>query len=260
MSEDQNLTRKEGKPLKLSDHLYLVGGGGFSLSQAFDSNVYIVETATSLVMVDTGAGYDTGKLISNVEYIKQGLGNKQLTKVLLTHAHADHSGGAYELRERYGCEVYIGEQEAELVQTGTEKEMGLEAAKQSGFYCSEYTFRHCEITARLKHSEVIKADNTEIHALSVPSHSPGSMCYLVEFPEGRALFSGDVVFLNGIIGLLNIDGSSLSGYRRYIRRLEDLEVDILLPGHNMFAMEAGQKHIDMAVASLKRIQIPRNFI
>jgi len=247
-----------GRIVRLTAHLYLVGGGGFGLSHAFDCNVYAIDAGNELLLVDSGAGCSLEQLIRNIGCLE--LENIPLTKILLTHSHADHSGGAHALRDRYGCQVYTSAQEAPLVEHGTDQEMGLDVAKRSGFYSPDYRFNHCEVDVRVHHNDTIRCNSLEIRVLHVPGHSVGSMCYLVDLPEGRALFSGDVVFWGGVIGLLNYNGSSLSDYRKYFNRLDDLGVDMLLPGHREFLMTSGQEHIDMASKALAKLQVPRGFI
>jgi glyoxylase-like metal-dependent hydrolase (beta-lactamase superfamily II) len=244
--------------MRLTDHLYLVGSGHFGLSQAFDCSVYAVDCGGELALVDSGAGVDVEALISNLEH--DGLDPARIRTLLLTHSHSDHAGGAHVFRERYGCRVHISRQEAEIVERGDEIDLGLDMAKRSGLYAPDYQFPHCPVDVRLDDNDVIRCGSREFHAFLVPGHSEGSLCFQVDLPEGRALFSGDVVFAEGTILLLNSRGSSLSEYRSCIGRLADRKVDILLPGHKVFVLSGGQGHIDQAIEHLGRIQLPQNLL
>jgi glyoxylase-like metal-dependent hydrolase (beta-lactamase superfamily II) len=84
----------------------------------------------------------------------------------------------------------------------------------------------------------------------VPGHSEAITAYLVDTPMGRLLFAGDIVFINGIIGLINYPGSDLAQYRAHIGRLGNLGIDALLPGHLLFTLGDGQRHIDQAIRHL----------
>ena len=53
--------------MKLTENLYLVGGGPFGLSHEFDSSIYLVDCGAESVLVDTGAGIDTHKIIDNIK-------------------------------------------------------------------------------------------------------------------------------------------------------------------------------------------------
>jgi glyoxylase-like metal-dependent hydrolase (beta-lactamase superfamily II) len=75
----------------------------------------------------------------------------------------------------------------------------------------------------------------------------------------RALFTGDVVFYGGKLGLLNLEGFSLDDYRRDIHKLANLDVDMLLPGHGVFTVRRGQNHIKRAIYKLSDFVMPETF-
>ena len=112
----------------------------------------------------------------------------------------------------------------------------------------------------LELAEMIKKQAAKIKVIGIPGHSKGSICFLLDLPEGKILFTGDAVFVNGQILVLNCDGSELSDYRRYINRLSNLNIDILFPGHGLFALSEGQKHLDMAIESLRFLFTPGNYV
>lgn len=64
--------------------------------------------------------------------------------------------------------------------------------------------------------------------ISTPGHSPGSIC--LYWPEKKALFSGDVIFNQGI-GRTDIPGGDFDLLRDSIRSLQDLDIEYLLSGH-----------------------------
>ena len=95
-----------------------------------------------------------------------------------------------------------------------------------------------------------------LRVIQVAGHSLGATCYLLDRGGYRILFSSDVVFYNGTIGLGNWPGSSLKDYRRCIGRLANLSVDALLPGHFMWTLEGGQEHLDRAIENLRLAWVP----
>jgi len=243
--------------MKISKNIHMIGSGNFGLSCSFDSNFYLIDFKDELVLIDSGSGVGFDTIIDNIK--QDGLDPARISKLFLTHSHVDHAGGAFEFKKRFNCSVYMSEQEADLLEHGKEKDFALDIAKKTGLYSEEYQLPNCEVDKRLKNGDTVKAGGTEIKAINVPGHSKGSLCYFVNLPEGNALFSGDVVFADGLIEVLNCDGSELSDYRKYISRLSDLKTDILLPGHSLFVLSEGQKHINMAVSSLKLLFTPKNF-
>jgi hydroxyacylglutathione hydrolase len=245
--------------MKITDHLYLAGSGAMGLSHVFDCHVYVLDCGGELVMIDSGAGEDPERILANME--KDGLKHRKVAAILHTHCHADHTGGSAFFKSRTGCRVYLSKEEKAILESGTAEAAGLDIAIRSGIYSPEYRLKNCAVDVALQGADRLEFGGWRIEAHAIPSHSPGSICYLVELPGGkRTLFSGDVVFADGVISVLNMDGSELSAYRRNLPRLSGLRVDALLPGHGLFCLEGGQRHIDLAVESLRLLKTPRNFL
>ena len=51
----------------------------------------------------------------------------------------------------------------------------------------------------------------------------------------------------------------MDDYRRDIQKLADLQVDRLLPGHGVFVLKNGQKHIKRAIYKLSDFVLPESF-
>ena len=77
---------------------------------------------------------------------------------------------------------------------------------------------------------MIRLGKHAILAVGVQGHTKDSTCFLWESRGRSVLFTGDVIFYGGTIGLINAEGSSLDDYRRDIAKLADLNIDMLLPG------------------------------
>ncbi|MGD8293867.1 MAG: MBL fold metallo-hydrolase [Desulfobacterales bacterium] len=71
-------------------------------------------------------------------------------------------------------------------------------------------------------------DGTEITVFHTPGHSPGSIS--LYWPSQKALFTGDLVFKEGL-GRTDLPGGDGSTLKESIKRLAELEVEYLLPGH-----------------------------
>jgi len=74
----------------------------------------------------------------------------------------------------------------------------------------------------------LKIGDVVLEVLETPGHSPGSIC--LYYPEKRALFSGDVIFQDGI-GRTDLPGGDSRQLKESIKRLTCLDVEYLLPGH-----------------------------
>ena len=244
--------------MKIMDNVYLVGSGQIGLSHLSDCHVYLIDGENELALIDTGVGIEVEQIFANIE--DDGFDPINIKKVLLTHAHADHVGGCKKMKEMLKCAIFVPLNEIDLFERGTDEELGLTIAKESSIYPADYVFPHCFADVAVSNGDNIQVGGLQLKAINVPGHSPGSTCYFLEHKEKRILFSGDVVFYDGKIGLLNYWGSNLADYRNYINRLANLSVDALFPGHKLFTLRNGQQHIDQSISALKKLSVPPTFI
>lgn len=239
--------------MKILEGVYLVGSGAVGLSHDFDCHVYLIDGLSELALIDAGGGLGVKRIIDNVR--TAGFAPELIRYVFITHAHADHAGGAADLEKFLGCKVLSAHEEALVIGSGDEVQLGLEIAKASGGYTPDYRFHPCKVL-EVADGETIKVGRLVVKSIIVPGHTAASTCYLVSIDGRNCLFSGDTVFIHGLIGLLNCPGCSLEAYRRSIGKLANLSVDALLPGHLLFTVTGGQNHINQAIDRFARAQMP----
>src|SRR5207253_6151071 len=73
-------------------------------------------------------------------------------------------------------------------------------------------------------------------ALATPGHSPDSVCLLI----GRICFTGDTVLGSGSVFIAPGEGS-LSAYLHSLRRLRDLDLEVICPGHGPYVWDPAAK-------------------
>jgi glyoxylase-like metal-dependent hydrolase (beta-lactamase superfamily II) len=244
--------------MRILEDVYLVGSGQMGISHPFDCHVYLIDGGDELALVDSGAGVEVRLILSNVR--ADGLERGKIRKVLLTHHHADHSGGCSRLRERLEVVSCLHKNGVAFVERGDEDEMGLTVAKRSGLYSPDYVYRPFQVNHPLEDGEAVSVGRYTLEAYHVPGHSPDATCYLMDTGDGAVLFTGDVVFFGGRVGLLNRSGSNLEDYRKSLPRLVPLAFESLLPGHGVFVLRGGKRHVEMADEALRKVQPPPNFI
>jgi glyoxylase-like metal-dependent hydrolase (beta-lactamase superfamily II) len=205
------------------------------------SAAYVIETPEGLVLVDSGLDADAGLLKS--EMAKLGLDWKRVRVILLTHIHGDHTGGAEALRSATGAKVYAGAGDAPLLKSRPSPE-----ESYGTYFMPDHPPHPTTVDIALKGGETIAFGDVRIRALATPGHSPGSMCYLLERKDLRALFAGDVIMmLKGDENPRDELRKPLGTYSAYLspryrgnakdslaslRRLRSLPVpDLVLPGH-----------------------------
>ena len=87
------------EPARVFDNLYFVGGKIHSS--------WALTTREGIILIDTIYAYNSEELIVG-GMKKLGLDPKNIKYVLVSHAHADHIGGAEMLQSRYGARVVMG--------------------------------------------------------------------------------------------------------------------------------------------------------
>lgn len=242
--------------LRLSEHVWLVGSGQVGLSNRMDCHVYLVGEGDAFYLVDAGVGVEPECLLANIR--SAGVRAAHIRAILLTHVHSDHAGGARALANALSVEVFASEAEARQLAQGTDETLGLERAKISGIYPEAYEFEHHE-AAVIPDGWCDGSDGWSLRAIVAPGHSIGSTAYVLETPAGRDLFCGDTVFWGGKLGLLNCWGSSAEAYREAFHRLVELDIAGFYPGHQLFAVADGQRHLDAAAEALAGVYLPESF-
>lgn len=76
--------------------------------------------------------------------------------------------------------------------------------------------------------KVGRGQQAVLEVFHTPGHSPGSICLYL--PEIKALITGDLVFALSI-GRTDIPGGDFAALEKSVRRMAELDVEHLLPGH-----------------------------
>jgi glyoxylase-like metal-dependent hydrolase (beta-lactamase superfamily II) len=224
--------------MRLHPRIYLVGSGELGLSDSWDCHVYLVDGGSEMALVDAGGGRPASFEMICRNLRADGIDPARIRHIILTHWHADHARGAAGWRAELGAKVYLPEVERGLLERG------------------EAGMIPCPVDVGIEHGDVITVGDLTLQAIQVPGHSIGICAFLLEIEGYRALFAADIVFQNGLMGLINHEGSEMAPYRQFLPRLADLQVDALLPGHLLFTLRNGQGHIDLALEQIKRGFVP----
>ena len=247
--------------MRLSERIYLVGSGslGFDLTDPYDCHVYLLDGGDELALVDVGAGMGAEAILENVR--RAGFDPRRIRHLILTHAHGDHAGGAARMRRLTdGAAVYLSRDRARALREADEHAVSLDVAKKVGIYPPDYALEPCAVDVELADGGRIAVGDVTLEVLDTPGHADGHVSLLLEHGGRRSLFAGDVVFFGGRILLQAIHDCRLDAQIRSLRKLRELGVDALFPGHLTLSLENGQRHIERANEILDRLLIPEQIV
>ncbi len=171
------------------------------------------EEAAEAIVIDPGG--EVGRIHRRLTEL--GLKVKQ---ILVTHAHLDHVGGAFALKQLTGAPIFLNENDLPL----------LRAMKAQATMFGVPLPETAPPDADLADGLIVGLDRYPGQVLHTPGHSPGSVC--LYFASLKLLISGDTLFAGGI-GRTDLPGGDYGQIMHSIQtRLLVLPDDTrVLPGH-----------------------------
>ncbi len=197
----------------------------------YDSNVYLVEDEDPIV-VDAGTGMFAD---ATLEAISEVVPLRRVERIVLTHCHYDHMGGAERLSQGTGGRVLLHESEAAPIRAG---DSTLTLSDMFG-----KSMQRLEVEP-LKTGQTISTGSTRLEVLHTPGHSPGSICLYDK--EGASAIVGDTVFCDGGVGRWDLPGGDLAQLISSVKRIQELGLRNMYPGHGSFAEGDAPQHLRLA--------------
>ena len=198
----------------------------------FESNAYLL-VCEAPVLIDVGTGARLPELEKRLEMFLEG---RKLGRLVLTHMHFDHTGGAAQLQARTGAEALAHPPDSKALADG-----------DGDLTCSGWLGeRQRPLKVRsLKEGDILECGDLRLEILHTPGHTSGSICL---FDRRRGiLFSGDTVFANGGVGRWDLPTGDHGQLVGSLERLAKLKVAALYPGHGPYYEEDGAAHIQMGL-------------
>ena len=162
------------------------------------TNQYVVGRE-NVVVIDVALSADSN-LDGIIEQV-EAMGAKKIDKILLTHIHTDHCGGALALRKRCGAKL------------------GIHRSRKG--YLGGEDFQYDD-------NDRLSFGDGELNVLHTPGHESGHCCFYES--DEKILFSGDNILGYGTAVIHPPDGN-MTDYLRSLERLLGFDISLILPGH-----------------------------
>lgn len=148
----------------------------------------VVDDGGGVTLVDCGLKRAPARIVAGLRAVGRHPGD--VRRIVLTHAHTDHAGGAAEMAARTGAPVAVHEADAAAVEAGRHPPYdrsilaGRLMARTPGG-----RFPPVRVDERLTDGQVLDGG---LRVVATPGHTPGSLCLLHE--PSATLIVGDTLF------------------------------------------------------------------
>jgi glyoxylase-like metal-dependent hydrolase (beta-lactamase superfamily II) len=212
-------------------------------------NTYLVRGDNGYLLIDTG--WNTKEALNSLkkQLADNGVDGQEITRIVVTHVHPDHYGLAGKLKNLFGATLAFHHLEKDFIET---RYVSMEELIQELGQWLQHNGVPPERLAELKKAslpmlkfvtptmpdatlyggENITCGDFSFEVLPTPGHTAGHIC-LYE-PDKKILLSGDHILptITPHVGLHPQSGPNpLGDYLDSLHRLEKLEVELVLPGH-----------------------------
>lgn len=213
-------------------------------------NSYLIAEKEELLIIDTGMPIRSSLGYLEEKLVEYGFKMRDIKKIIVTHLHIDHIGGAGYIQKISGATFSIHEKEAKFIgRLINYPEESVETFKKIMYktdvpknLIEEMMFFHPGISnqaiyskidynANVRDNDIITVGNRKLRIISTPGHSINNIC--IYDNEEKILFSGDHVLpeITPNIRVPFNNDNPLGEYLDSLEKVSKLEVKYYLPGH-----------------------------
>jgi hydroxyacylglutathione hydrolase len=185
-------------------------------------NVYLIDGGNEFLLIDIGFIDVVDEI---VELIRQMDFNLSTCKMIIaTHADADHIQGIARAKELLKTRVAAHPSSVEPLETG-DQVTTYALIKAQGI---DIPMPPCKIDELLNEGDKIKLGSLTLDVWHTPGHTPGHL----SFKMGNLLFSGDNIYKDGCVGVIDAHhGSSIPDFINSLQRVQNDDAEFWLPSH-----------------------------
>lgn len=227
---------------QLSKHVYQLSLGAV--------NAFVIADEEGLTLVDTGYQNSKEKIFSAIR--EGGKKPEDIRRIILTHAHPDHSGSAADIKNTLNVPVFAHEEDATLLEAG----IGGRLPHVLSPGMANWLIFHIFIKNSPNKTDVLVVDKKlkngdilpfagGIEVIHTPGHSKGHISLLVKKEE--ILIAGDIC-----ANMLGLDYSTVYEDRRQgmksILKVADYDFETAVFGHGRPLISGANRKLEQKFA------------
>jgi glyoxylase-like metal-dependent hydrolase (beta-lactamase superfamily II) len=227
------------------------------------SDVYHLQSGSNLglvvrdgqgLLIDTGLDGDAGRRALR---IAEGL-DVTLTAIVVTHAHADHFGGAHDLQRRLDLPLYAPTVEASMVESPIIEPLYLfGGASPLEELRGKFTLAEPARVDHVVEPGPLAIGPFQVEVVSLPGHALNQIGVAVSDAERSVFFCADALFPAETIRKHKVTFCvDLDETLATLERLPELPYDCFAPGHGP-AYEAGEEIAAACAVNRERLMAVR---
>jgi hydroxyacylglutathione hydrolase len=188
----------------------------------FGVNIYLIDGGTEYALIDIGLDDTLDEVIDLIRAMDFPLSKCKL--LIATHADADHVQALAAAKERLKTKTAAHAKAAAALEAGDAVQTYARIAAQD----FDIPMPPCKIDVKLKEGDVIKIGKIKLEVWHTPGHTPGQL----SFKLGNLLFSGDNIYRDGCVGVIDAHhGSNIPDFIASLKRIQGDDAEFLLPSH-----------------------------
>lgn len=211
------------------------------LGQRLGCNVYLVFDGPDWLLIDIGFEDCVDEIVELIRQLDFPLSRCKM--LIATHADVDHIQGLAKLKAAFKAPVVGHPLTVEPLATGDPIRTYAEISAQD----VHLAMPPVEIDQTIAEGDVIELGQQRLEVWHTPGHTEGQL----SFRLGNLLFSGDNIYRDGAVGVIDAHhGSNIPHFIESLERIAASDVEWLLPSHGPI-FRKDNAHIRRTIDRLK---------
>ena len=185
-------------------------------------NVYLIDGGSEFLLIDVGYEDTVDELVDLIRRMDFNLSTCKM--LIATHADADHIQGIARARDLLKTKIAAHPATQEPLETGDEI-LTYATIKAQNF---SIPMPRCKVDLTIDEGDRLAIGDKTLEVWSTPGHTAGQLA----FRMGQLLFSGDNIFRDGCVGVIDAHhGSNIPDFLASLGRIIKDDAKFLLPSH-----------------------------